>query len=1107
MAAASVLRLKVDDKEYNASLRQAQQGMQHLEQSLQAAGKSFNQVDKAVVEYARGIGQMEAQSKTARGRIGEMSSAFVELSTQYNHMSAEVQRSDVGRALAQSMEELRKRTIAAKQELQQLNAQLGETKAPDMDVSGGLLSGLGGKLGGAMQVFAGNLMTKAAGAIANLGSEMADMVRQGVELAKQGEGIRIAFERLGRGDILDGLREATHGTVTDLELMKAAVKFNDFKLPVEELGTMLAFAQQKAKDTGQSVDYMVDSIVTGLGRKSLMILDNLGLSASEIKQRMGETGDMTKAVGEIIREQMSKAGDYVETAADRAAQANVEMQNKLEELGRTFAPIQEAGVGMFNRLKIAAIDALNGMRPFFDQFTEAGRIRQKAEDMGGSGKVSGQLNRLKVARAAGSDWYVQSSYNNTIKDYEKQISDLNIKIAAFGKGRDAIEKGHIDRLKEQKAAVEQQMKLYQDGAKQYLHPVKAVIETSGAEQNITSLTKKLKELQEQRKKAIAAGDSDLSKNLLKQINQTKADIKGLGGSVSTTTTHKATPQEQSTAKYEQAERDYRQAVEQAALEMRAGTITQEGQRRKELQAKEALWKAIGDAREIYDTPELKAAQKKAADEIVRLGGEVKSLSEAEQRAKDAARQLEQAQTKLAEAQKELAKAQASGDLKQIYAAEKKVETAQQAVTQSSTITVKVEGKEALEQLQKLEGIQTIKVNVEEGKVNLPQVPTDDQTIKVNVEEGDVNLPQVPTDDQTIKVNVEEGDVNLPQVPTDDQTIKVNVVVNDAEAIQSIQQLEDVTIDVPVNYKPQGGTLQPVDIPLTTANLDAFTSRIKEELANADIGSSAALSLQEGLSDATAIGTILQTAIQNGIDTAQFDTSGLMEKLINHKDISDEEIQAYVDQLNTLLKEKFDETEWPKVLIKFNADTKSIEKMSKEQQKDAQGMSKEWQAVSNSISAVGSAMNSIKDPTAKIVGIVMSGIASVSQGAGQAIAKAGTESPTWYEYLAAAAAITAQMVTTIAQIHDVTGYANGGIVDGRGGGFVGGTAYSGDNIGNVRLDAGELVLNRSQQGNLATALEGNTFGNMELSTRLAGEDIIITINNVGERNGHGEYIEM
>ena len=79
-------------------------------------------------------------------------------------------------------------------------------------------------------------MTKGAMMIGNLAAEMGDMVKQGIEMAKAGEGIRIAFERLGRGDLLDGLREATHGTVTDLELMKAAVKFNDFKLPVEGKG-------------------------------------------------------------------------------------------------------------------------------------------------------------------------------------------------------------------------------------------------------------------------------------------------------------------------------------------------------------------------------------------------------------------------------------------------------------------------------------------------------------------------------------------------------------------------------------------------------------------------------------------------------------------------------------------------------------------------------------------------------------------------------------------------------------------------------------------------------------------------------------------------------
>jgi hypothetical protein len=141
--------------------------------------------------------------------------------------------------------------------------------------------------------------------------------------------------------------------------MKAAVKFNDFKLPVEELGTMLAFAQQKAKDTGQSVDYMVDSIVTGLGRKSLLILDNLGLSAAQIKERMKEGGDMTKAVGEIIREEMAKAGDYVETAADRAARATAETKNKMEELGRAAMPVAEEFSQAWNVIKIGGMQLMN----------------------------------------------------------------------------------------------------------------------------------------------------------------------------------------------------------------------------------------------------------------------------------------------------------------------------------------------------------------------------------------------------------------------------------------------------------------------------------------------------------------------------------------------------------------------------------------------------------------------------------------------------------------------------------------------------------------------------------------------------------------------------
>lgn len=124
MAGTSVLKLKVDDREYNASLKQAQKGMQDLQQSLVDAGKSFTDCDSKVAEYARALGDMESTSRSAKGKISEMSSAFVELSTVYQKMTDQEKQSPVGQALAESLEKLRTRTVDAKTELGKLTGQL-----------------------------------------------------------------------------------------------------------------------------------------------------------------------------------------------------------------------------------------------------------------------------------------------------------------------------------------------------------------------------------------------------------------------------------------------------------------------------------------------------------------------------------------------------------------------------------------------------------------------------------------------------------------------------------------------------------------------------------------------------------------------------------------------------------------------------------------------------------------------------------------------------------------------------------------------------------------------------------------------------------------------
>ena len=124
-------------------------------------------------------------------------------------------------------------------------------------------------------------------------------VSESVNLAAQAEGVKAAFDRMNNPQLLDNLRKATAGTVDDLKLMQTAVQAKNFRIPMDVLAKGLEFAQRRAQETGQSVDYMVDSFVTGLGRKSVMILDNLGISASELKEKMADGGSMADAVGQI----------------------------------------------------------------------------------------------------------------------------------------------------------------------------------------------------------------------------------------------------------------------------------------------------------------------------------------------------------------------------------------------------------------------------------------------------------------------------------------------------------------------------------------------------------------------------------------------------------------------------------------------------------------------------------------------------------------------------------------------------------------------------------------------------------------------------------------
>jgi len=181
--------------------------------------------------------------------------------------------------------------------------------------------------------------------------------QEAIRLAATLEGVEAAFKRIATPGLLDELRKATKGTVSDLELMQSAVRASNFRIPLEQLAKYFQFAQQRARETGESVDYLVNSIIDGIGKGSTMVLDNLGLSASEIREEFKKTGDLALAVGNIIERGMgeSGAGGTIETTADKMDRMSATFKNLQTDLGQRLLPIMEILIGALEDVGQSAV--------------------------------------------------------------------------------------------------------------------------------------------------------------------------------------------------------------------------------------------------------------------------------------------------------------------------------------------------------------------------------------------------------------------------------------------------------------------------------------------------------------------------------------------------------------------------------------------------------------------------------------------------------------------------------------------------------------------------------------------------------------------------------
>lgn len=250
--------------------------------------------------------------------------------------------------------------------------------------------------------------------------------KESVLLAAKAEGVERAFKNLNKPNLLSQLRDATRGTLSDLELMSQAVKADRLGVPIQNFATYLRFAQQRARETGENVDYLVDAIVNGIGRQSVRVIDNLGISQVRVREEFRKTGNFAQAVTTIINEELAKQGRSADTNADKIDRLSAKWQNFKVTAGDALLAFAEGALRAGGSLDPLAI-AAKVLRP--DISTTGGNKSITPEPEKAVEKQVKTLERLQQTLANLKDDFQTTDVSSTLfKEIGKQIETLEAEI-------------------------------------------------------------------------------------------------------------------------------------------------------------------------------------------------------------------------------------------------------------------------------------------------------------------------------------------------------------------------------------------------------------------------------------------------------------------------------------------------------------------------------------------------------------------------------------------------------------------------------------------------------------------------------------------------------
>jgi len=220
----------------------------------------------------------------------------------------------------------------------------------------------------------------------NLGQEVAGIERLQKSFADLAIGAGISSDTL-----ITALRAASHGTISDVELIAAANKAVLLQVAdsTDDMVALMNVAIARGRAMGLSASVAFDTLVSGIGRMSPLMLDNLGIitqankTYSEYAHSIGKSVDSLDAaerkqalLNRVIKESTSLTNDLTASFNDDAASfenLSASAANAKLALGKLFTPFAARIAQSYaNDLRIITeqLNALSNTAPKVDQLQE-----------------------------------------------------------------------------------------------------------------------------------------------------------------------------------------------------------------------------------------------------------------------------------------------------------------------------------------------------------------------------------------------------------------------------------------------------------------------------------------------------------------------------------------------------------------------------------------------------------------------------------------------------------------------------------------------------------------------------------------------------------------